>query len=286
MTATWNEITNENPDIIWVTHHSGFKYDEFTTPESIEYEWFYEGTPFAPGSMLDRTNMSKYGGNLISYPGNKSKFKYYVSICSKVEPKVSLAIDKKYNSSTRMLEITVSGNVLEEIPESSRMTVYLTEDGLKGHQFFSETQKYTEYVHSHVLRYVLSNLWGDEIKVEDGKFSNTYSFTIPEKNKPENMHVVAFVSNYNPDDKTNCEVLNSEIATLADSTTAISDVSHDDVNVRAFANAGKIVVTGRYKSFDILSQNGIKVRSISSGNMYLVRIDTGNAIVTRKVIAR
>lgn len=286
MTAKWAEIAKETPNLIWVTHHAGFTYDNFTIKESKDYEWFYESGKFAPGSMLDRTSMARYGGDLVSYPMNKSTFKYYVTVCGKVSPKVSLAIDRSFDASTRQLTVNVSGAALETLPDSRRLTVYLTEDSIVGAQYFSSTGEYdTAYIHSHVLRAVLSNTWGDEFTIDADKFSKSYTVTIPDSYKPERMHIVAFVSNYDPDDKTNCNVFNAEIADVVPEYSTVHDV-RVDAPFGVSVQDGRIIVSGTYDSFEILNIKGEKVSMVTSGNIYIVRVNTGSAVVARKIVVR
>lgn len=286
MTAKWNNIAKEYPNLIWVVHHAGFTYDNFTIEESKDYEWFYDQTKFAPGSMLDRTSMAKYGGQMVNEPKNESTYKYYVSACSKVAPGVSLSIDRSFNASNRQLLLTVSGKTLEDIPSTSRLTVYLTEDNVVGAQYMGATSSWDKnYIFSHILRHVLSNEWGDAITPADGTFSRDYSFTIPENEKPENMHIIAFVSNYDPKDKTNCKVLNSEISDVAPDYSGIETVNGDQEN-RVHVESGKVSVTGRYNSFSVFNIKGERVSTVKKGNIYLIRINTVNGTVVRKFSVR
>ncbi len=113
----------------------------------------------------------------------------------------SVNIDTKYDEATRVLHITVSGegkqDVRKILPDGS-LTVFLTEDGLKGAQYSNaggSEHFESEYSHENVLRHVFDE-WGfgePIIWTGNTTYSNEFIFTVPEEWNINNMNVVASI---------------------------------------------------------------------------------------------
>lgn len=206
-----SKVVGENRSrVAWVAHHVGFGNDLMTIPVSSNYIRFYNSeSTYAPAVMMNRTSLSWKGilqPVFSSFDLTEEDIKQLLT-----EPAhVSVNLDMNYEPQTRALKITVKGTFLMK-DVSSRLTLFLVQDGIVGYQENGGKQ----YEHKAVIRACLSDAWGDALMAdEDGMFEKEYDYIIPEKigtfdcdvNK---MYIVAFVADYNPDDINDCKVLNA-----------------------------------------------------------------------------
>ena len=82
----------------------------------------------------------------------------------------------------------------------SRITLFLTEDNIKAHSQAGATGTFT---HQHVLRAV-NETWGTVLEWNENKAAYTYTSTLDEAWKKEDLKVVAFISAYDSTDPTDC----------------------------------------------------------------------------------
>ena len=105
------------------------------------------------------------------------------------------------------LNITVDIEYLQNISDDLTVTLLIMEDGLVVTQRQADGSDKEDYVHNHVLRDVITDIWGADIKAEGTQGEKrvamfTYTAYKPEW-KLENCHIVAMISN-----KTTREILN------------------------------------------------------------------------------
>lgn len=216
-------------DIVEIGHHSGFYTDQFTIPESVDYEWFYNPTnKYAPAVMFDRANLSDTYPTLFTYgvpvvkPTNAPELLY--KECGSVPALVSLNIAHELVG--RHLTMTVDGSQLLPIasPDSVRLCVFLTEDSIYTTTQVGATK--TGFYHRFVARKSLTATWGNNIDL-DG-FAKTYEADLPEEWDASKMRIVAFVVNRNSVDRNDNRVLNSAEALVDPTATAVVDVEATD----------------------------------------------------------
>jgi hypothetical protein len=193
-----------------VAHHIGFGTDDMTIDESSAYTIFYNSeSTYAPAIMLNRTALQ---WKALPQPVF-SPFDFSVSDLEQVlaEPAyVDVNVNNSYDSNSRQLTVKVNGSFITS-SEGARLTVFLVQNKIVAPQ---ENASKT-YEHNAVVRACLSDKWGDVLSVAaDGSYSNTYTYTIPEKIGKfdcdvNNMYIVAFVSNYNESDINDCKVMNA-----------------------------------------------------------------------------
>lgn len=211
----------ERDRIIEIGHHAAYGKDKFTIDASQEYEWFYNGSLYTPSLLLDRTDYyARYPeaypyGNISPVCGVDDCLPTMLDEALDVPAFVSLDLTVSCASedSYRNVTVTVKGDKLLDMFEndhSYRLTVFLTEDSL-----YSETQRGASggYYHRHVARECLTESWGDEIDVQNG-FEKEYKFQVPVEWNMKRMQAVAFVSEYNAQDRYACRVYNSASASL------------------------------------------------------------------------
>lgn len=298
------------PDVIHVVHHAGFRTDELTIPESENYLWFYTngqaGSVFAPGAMLDRTNLSAIGATdgTGSTPG--PAFSVDRDILGALMDNrlsspalITLTPVADYDPDTRTLTVTVRGH----IPNGSadrlkandpRLTVMLTENGIEGRQGGVTVPMDGPYIHDHVLRDVLTKTWGDALVFdEQGNFeSGQYKVVLPAGWNAEKMQVVAFVSDYDSGSPNKCGVFNAaetafttntglhQVHTTPDCTLRITDgmltlpEGCDRVDV--------YTVDGRTLLTESGPRETLSLKYLPKG-IYIVTIHTNKGILSAKV---
>ena len=222
--------TTYTNNVIWVAHHSGYGTDALTMDLDETMEVFFNegGSTYAPAIMLDRT----YWGNeaFTLYSGEYSPGPAFLPQ-NDVADALALATSQpafvtvnlsglNYNSSTRALSVTVSGNVTDNLGTSdARLNVWLIEDGLLaddgtgvGHGPSQSGASGTFY-HNHVIRENLSgDDWGEANVVtatSGSNYTKTYTTTVSNNYDASKCYIVAFVSNGNHSNVNDCRVYNA-----------------------------------------------------------------------------
>lgn len=225
--ADVDELFKEETGFVEVGHHAGFYTDQYTVPQSVEYEWFYS-TQYkgAPSGMFDRTNRSdiyptlfKYGVPMVDIHQAKNAKTLYES-CLKVPALATVDITTRLNG--RNLSVDVAGRQLlpvEEL-EKVRLFVWLTEDSIYTDQQAGASKG---FYHRFSMRESLTPTWGDEIDLGAG-YSQAYTCVLPEEWNAKNVRAVAFLAKYNPEDKNDCVVLNANETAVDKSATAITAI--------------------------------------------------------------
>lgn len=227
------ECMNEGYDehLIQISHHVGYQSDWLTVEEDEAYEWFYgDNGTFAPAGMLDRTQRAEY---------NSSVPVFSVGYAEDVRPMLDVAIAQPafvevstwtgYDQFKRNLDINVYVSKLPQLDvicSQPRLTVILTEDSILHHDqagYNSQT-----FRHRHVYRKCISDIWGDTISWTGRSASFYYQYTLPEDWDEHHVEVVAFVSAYNPDNRNECQVLNSAYMLNYQFYTSVQSINDDE----------------------------------------------------------
>lgn len=196
--------------VVHVAHHSGYTADWLTIDDSDTYVWLYgpDGS-YAPAKMVDRRRLSE------EYPVESiADAEDVISAIEAVLPNPALveAIPVvNYNETTREAKITVTCSKIDafdvQCPES-RLTLFLVEDSVKAVAQAGISS--SSFKHANVVRDVASDdVWGDIIPWSGNEATMSYTVTIPEDWDETRMTAVVFVSNYNPDDRNDCNVYNA-----------------------------------------------------------------------------
>lgn len=206
--------------IIYLGHHAGFYTDGFSLEESIDYEWFYtpdRGT-YAPAAMMDRTCGSDILPDVFSdgvpvFNGAKAScLQPAYEMAAETPAYAKVHAETEFDQVNRELSILVSGALLRELPmvNDLRLNLFLTEDSI-----FTQTQSGSigSYYHRHLARHCFTSSWGESVEME-GEFMRSYAISLPQEWNEQRIQVVAFVTNYNPEDRNNCQVLNATAAPI------------------------------------------------------------------------
>ena len=183
---------------IWVSHHYGYNNDEYTISESSKIGSTC-GVSGAPNMAMNRTKVQ--GTAIAFHPGYLVEDGMPETIANKCETtaEASVVIDHTYNSDTRELNVTVSGQVANTTTTEYLLSVLIKENGLIGKQadyYWSwKTSGYKEFMHPCVVRDMLcADALGDKIAVVNQAYSKTYTFSVPENWVAENCVVVAYIT--------------------------------------------------------------------------------------------
>lgn len=280
-------IADKEDRVALVLHHSGFKPDDFSIPESDGYCYFYKpaGT-FAPGMTMDRTYLPDYDtqgtGSMVFNPKLLSKSTLTKELA--LPSMVSVGIDCSYDKADRKLVVIVSGNKITDlIGEHVGLTVFLLENKYIARQLGVGDPD--NFEHNNILRAVLSDPMGDVITFNaDGTYSRRYDYTVPAsyvsttgartKAFPENMNIVAFVSNFDAVYPDNCCVLNAnKTASLNVGDTGLKAENVLKKAFPVFAKDGTVHAYGEYSDLKVYNLQGMPVpnENLEPG-VYIVRI--------------
>lgn len=158
----------------------------------------------------------------------------------------SVDIAPVYDSQTRSLTVTVSGTAVDELPQvmgDLGMTLMLAEDNVVSNQSVVSGQRVVnnqKYVHNQVLRAYLTPATGDKMTISEGKYSATYSYTLPTTWKAEDMQVVAVASKYltevTDDNVLDADITNAMSVPLQKNSNAIGGVYADSAEMANYAD--------------------------------------------------
>lgn len=95
------------------------------------------------------------------------------------------------------ITIEVNVNYLQNTDSTLTLTLALMEDSLVYWQSATPTEGnfQTDYIHNHMLRDVITDVWGLDIDHTSDNRKARFSYALPDGVVKENCHIVAFVSN-------------------------------------------------------------------------------------------
>lgn len=210
-----------------IEHHAGYYTDQFTTTFDNAWCWFYDNQ-YAPAIMYDRYAEP---GEVTAISNPSSQNELFDNIRKRLrEPAfVSLKVTAQVDEDNKKIDIRVTGTRAKEefTRQPARITVVLTETNLAALSQAGATGPYTHY---NVGRRVNSN-WGDVLEWNGDDYVYECSLSYQSSYVMENLGVLAFIHDYDPNDKTLCDVANSMAITAAqfgDNGEGISQVKTDD----------------------------------------------------------
>ena len=313
---TYLKQSNVDTSTVIVAHHvyRGTYYDYYSNENSIAYSSYF-GMTGAPQMMINR---SSFDGQTLMYDVLGYNPGTMVGIVLNRDCFTALSIETEYDEATRELNITVPVHNYTPLTGSNpTLNVWLTEDGQINWQN-SGKGIIQNYEHNHVMRVYVTPAEGDPIEKGVGVFEKTYTVTIPEelegynadsgeswegstKLNADNMHVVAFISNFDTNNPFNCGVINANICEVGGSVNAIEDVvaGQGDAACNVYSYGDNIYVDGTNVGIDVYTLSGTLVKSINTtvdcvnasdlqSGLYIIKVktsDDGESIV-RKVLLK
>ena len=254
-----------NPDlaerVAVACHHDGYYTDWLTIPASTSYCWFYNdpaGT-YAPAFMYDR-----YAGDdntpVVSREANAAGYKKRVEDRLAVDSYANIDLSASFNEDKTQINVTADcERGWDFCSTPSRITLFLTEDNIKAHSQSGATGTFT---HQHVLRAV-NETWGTVLEWNENKAAYTYTFTLDEAWKKEDLKVVAFISAYDSTDPTACTVENTAVVVPAgEDVDAINDVNTKDTTPAAYYNLDGTRLNAPTKGINIVRMSNGTTRKV------------------------
>lgn len=195
-----------------VEHHAGYYTDIYTIPSDNEWLWFFDNV-YAPAIMMDRTALP---GEITPCRSESMKETFMSEIRERMRELafVSLKVTGVIDTEAQQIHVKVTGNrsKTDFTRQPARITLILTETNLVT---TSQAGYAGEYVHINVGRRV-SSTWGQVLEWDGDDYTYEYTFGYNQNYKLQNLGILAFIHDYDPTDKTKCEVANSMAITYAD----------------------------------------------------------------------
>lgn len=158
----------------------------------------YFGINAIPAAYLNRNTATQYQGAMSNITSD---------IDAALQQAPTVAVEVSATISDKV-SITVNLQFVEAYTSPLTLTLALIEDSLAYKQLLPDGTRQDDYVHNHMLRDVITDVWGADIDctgAADECRSATFSYRIADESiNPANCQIVAFVS-----DKTTRTVLNS-----------------------------------------------------------------------------
>ncbi len=231
------KLIHKYPHLYTFTHHAGFGTDSMTIGESSTIAAKY--TKFAPAAAIDRGHYPIPVYTKEGYIGvSRQKWD---SVCAERlnEPAEAIVsfVSLDFQKESRLLNAELSVQFLTEKSSNDfRFNLAIVEDSVSGvgkgwdqKNYFNNDPTYPElyhkgdsivgYQHRHVLRALPTGAWGKEgliPSIPETGVTYTYKledYKIPDRWKPEDITLFAFVSYYNTDN-TKHKILNTDVRVL------------------------------------------------------------------------
>lgn len=197
-----DEYMAVHPNTIWLSHHAGYKADQWTIVESKNVVSLL-GISGAPEVSLNRTKLTYTDEDTKKPVTALSYHPYYINKLTSVLPETtyaSVTIAPVYDAATRELKIRVSGLVLDSAVNEVYVHMAIKENGCHGKQEDPDNTfaGWADYVHNNVIRAVVPNLSGTRVAVDSTlHYSCDLSVVLNEKWDAEHCMVVAFLTDAN-----------------------------------------------------------------------------------------
>jgi len=242
-----------------VCHHAGYGTDWLTVSASSSYTWFYNdnGGTYAPAFMYDRY---AWDGKtpVESRQANAAGYKARVEARVAEPSYANIELDASFNQDKTKITVTCDcerGWDFSSTP--ARLTLFLTEDNITAK---SQSGASGTFIHQHVLRAV-NTTWGKVLTWENNKASYTYTFTLNSAWKKDDLKVVAFISDYDSKDATNCVVENVSVMVPSEATSVNTLSATDGQPVSRYSIDGRKLSTSQ-KGINIIRMNDGTVKKV------------------------
>lgn len=183
-------LDKQTTPYIWVSHHAVYGTDEYTIPEGNKIAQTFS-IYSVPTVMLNRTNQPDNIAIGTSRLEN-------LNVIGDTLAEASVVINHTFNTATRKLDITVSGQVANKEVEQYLLSILIKENRLVGLQADSySSYKYAtwqEYMHSRVVRDFVTATFGDTVEVTNQTYTYSTSYTVSSDWVAENCCVVAYLT--------------------------------------------------------------------------------------------
>lgn len=243
-------------------NHAGYYTDSFTATFHNDWTWFFDNL-YAPAVLYDR---HAEDGESTAVTCPNSKLELFEGIRKRLRETafVSLKVTADVDGENQKINVKVTGSRAKEnfTKNPARITVVLTETNLAA---ISQAGAGGDYTHYNVGRHV-NSIWGDVLEWNGDDYTYECSIPYTQNYVLDNLGILAFIHDYDPDDKTKCDVANSAAITSAEFTgkaTAIfaPNASTNDSKALYFDLQGR-KLSAPTKGFNIVKRNGRFIKQI------------------------
>ncbi len=194
----------DNLAVISINHPTGQgvpfpNQPDLRTDDGTTWDQYF-GINGIPAAYLNRNTATQYSGSMDAIIAD-------IGTALSTSPVVGVEVTADNGAGDGKLTITASIVFVQNYPQPLTLTLALTEDSLAYKQIIQDHSIVDDYVHNHMLRDVITDVWGGDIDCtgtagEARKTTVTYTVGDPSI-KLENCNIVAFVS-----DKASRRILN------------------------------------------------------------------------------
>lgn len=243
-------------------NHAGYYTDSFTATFHNDWTWLFDNL-YAPAVLYDR---HAEDGESTAVTCPNSKLELFEDIRKRLRETafVSLKVTADVDGENQKINVKVTGSRAKEnfTKNPARITVVLTETNLAA---ISQAGAGGDYTHYNVGRRV-NSIWGDVLEWNGDDYTYECSIPYTQNYVLDNLGILAFIHDYDPDDKTKCDVANSAAITSAEFTgkaTAIfaPNASTNDSKALYFDLQGR-KLSAPTKGFNIVKRNGKFIKQI------------------------
>ena len=199
-------LTSMRDDIAWVGIHGNMQSgnDPMSTVQG-DTIMAYQGVGSYPSGSFDRSTGWEDDVNIVTGLGYYEQYHQEVAAAvsefldylAEAPSFATININSTYDAGTRQAVITIDGEITPDFDEmmgaDSKLTVYITEDGITARQLNQGTWV-SNYVHNGVFRVALNSAMGNNLSRNANTYKNEFTYTIPNSWNAEKLNVVAFIS--------------------------------------------------------------------------------------------
>ena len=223
-------------DVLVVCHHSGYYTDWLTTSFDNQYLWLFNdgGQTYAPAVTVDRNANGKSTSVYCPSSSSEMELSWKNALATPAFVSVNVEVEADPADENHITVKVTGAKSRETICENPQITVWVVEDNIKANSQASAP----DWVHQHVNRAV-NSVWGDPVEFVGDEYSYECEFNLMTTWKREDLQIVAFISNYNPEDATDCEVQNAGNFKLAGNGSGVGAIGEDnDAEAQIFSISG------------------------------------------------
>ena len=243
-------------------NHAGYYTDSFTATFHNDWTWFFDNL-YAPAVLYDR---HAEDGAVTAVTCPNSKLELFEGIRKRLRETafVSLKVTADVDGENQKINVKVTGTRAKEnfTKNPARITVVLTETNLAA---ISQAGAGGDYTHYNVGRRV-NSIWGDVLEWNGDDYTYECSIPYTQNYVLDNLGVLAFIHDYDPEDKTKCDVANSAAITSAEFTGKSTGIcapkaSVNEDQTQYFDLQGR-KLSAPTKGFNIVKRNGRFIKQI------------------------
>ena len=198
-TTNVQALCHMRDDIAWVCiHQNQSSIDPYTTSQCDSIADMQNVGGYPKGSF-DRTVGIASASEVIATLTNLSPslMDSFLEYIDQAPAWATVNVNSTYNNDTRQATITIDGELVTDytlyMGQDSRLTVYITEDGLVSPQLNSGTWV-SNYVHNGVLRQAIGSVKGVALNSNGDTYKNTFTVNIPDSWNADKLNIIAFIS--------------------------------------------------------------------------------------------